>query len=369
MIYNRNVIEEAVRLIQIDETPSFYKRLRRWARKNIKKETVAPIDLISWPKGCLAVGFMHQANKLMNSDTPEGKALSILCFAEVEDFINRWIDNGCSLYTIDDCLLGQALISLYEFYASYGEKENEGKKLRYLNALDTFMNFLKAHDTDIEGSFPYRPAHKNGRIFADGIGMAAPFAIQYGVIKNDDEAIEIGMRQIKNFAKYGIDEKTGLPYHAYSIDGNSYPTHFGAVGWGRAVGWILYGIEASAQYLQRPGLSFIAVRALNELREIKETMLNSVTNYERENGLYGSQLLDNESPIDTSATSMILYAMNDNNDASQGLEKNSKFDLIKPFVSDDGQVTQAQSECMDLGVYGETYASYPWSVGMALLLD
>ena len=32
----------------------------------------------------------------------------------------------------------------------------------------------------------------------------------------------------------------------------------------------------------------------------------------------------------------------------------------------EGKVLQAQSECLDIGVYGTNYDSYPWSLGMAM---
>lgn len=372
----RNVIEEAIRLLQIDDSPNLYKRIRRFARKYIKREMVAPIDYINWPKGCLAVGLMNQAIKLKASSTAPERALSIRCMAEVEDYLDKWIKNNCPIYTIDDCLMGQALLMLSIFFQVEAVKTEDSyicaKVESFKAAAESMMNFLYKHKTDLKGSLPYRPAHGNDRIFADGIGMAAPYAIGFGVMNSDDDAIELGITQIRNFVKDGIDDSTGLPWHAISIgnDENRNIQTFGANGWGRAVGWITYGIQASIDFIEtfpQDELSFVALRAYKELIDIRESLLGKISEYSRVDGLYGSQLLDDSSPIDTSASAMILYAMKGRenqleNDIKTMLEGFSK------YIADDGQVMQAQSECMDLGVYGETYASYPWSVGMTLMI-
>lgn len=341
------IINEAVRELNIKDTPNIYRLARRWAREHIKHEIVSPIDMISWPKGCLMLGLIFQAN-----NTSIDSCIKLKCINAVEDYINKWLKKGAPIYTLDDCLCGVALLMLIQIYPKdYSHK--------LLVASDKLMKFLRNHSADTEGSWPYRPLHKNGRIFADGIGMAAPYAIYYGLINKDDRAVCLGITQIENYFKYGFDEKTELPYHAYSLNEDGSVEHFGSIGWGRAVGWIALGLKLSL-------LAFEQIdRPLTEYEEeVKETLIgsgdrfiNSVRNYMRTDGLFGSQLLDENSLIDTSASAMILFAM------GGGIENISK------FITEDGCVDMAQGECMDLGVYSNEYKSYPWSVGMTLVLE
>lgn len=341
-----NVINEAVRELNIKDTPNIYRLARRWAREHIKHEVVSPIDMISWPKGCLMLGLMFQAYNA-STDSP----IKLKCIDAVEEYINKWIKKGAPIYILDDCLCGVALLMLIQI-------SPKDYSHQLLDASDKLMQFLRNHSADTEGSWPYRPSHKNGRIFADGIGMAAPYAICYGLINKDENAVNLGIIQIENYLKYGFDVETELPYHAYSLKEDGRTEHFGSIGWGRAVGWIALGLKLSLWAFEQID------RTLTDYEEkVKEILIssvdrltNSVRNYMRIDGLFGSQLLDENSLIDTSASAMILYAMDG------GVENISK------YITEDGCVDMAQGECMDLGVYSNEYKSYPWSVGMTLVL-
>ena len=340
-----NGIDEAIRELNIKDAPNLYRMLRRWAREHIKKEVVSPIDMINWPKGCLMLGLMHQA--CFREDEYRDK-----CKEAVASYLDKWINKGSPIYTIDDCLAGIALLMLTE-------SADDTKKQRYNIAADNMMEFLKNHDQDMQGSWPYRPLHKNGRIFADGIGMAAPFAIYYGLLNKDETAIDLGIRQIDNYFTYGIDKITGLPHHAYSLNEDGTIVHFGAIGWGRAVGWIALGLKESLwafNHINRE-LSEHEKDIKIRLEERLATLTENVKLYQRKDGLFGSQLLDKAAPIDISASAMIIYAMGEYPDG------------IKAYISEDGRVDGAQGECMDLGVYSDKYGSYPWSVGMMLVVD
>lgn len=363
-----NVIEEAIRELHISDEPTLYKRMRRWARRNIKHETTEPIDVINWPKGCLLVGLMHQAILYKNASTSRGRAVSIRCAAEVKDYFDYWAGRGAEVSKIDDCLAGEALLLL----AEYLEDDH------YLRLADGIMDFLFKHDTDAEGSLPYRPGQKNGQIFADGVGMAAPFAIHYGLKSGNEDAIELGIRQISNFLKYGIDGRSGLPWHVYSLacepDEDAgvekiYSVNtFGAIGWGRALGWISFGIKESMLAMDNCKLdTFSYLQARKSLDDaylhINEVILNSY----KQTGVILSLIQDSSSKEDVSASAMCAFLTVGHADENASLADDYR-NKFAEVITDDGKVNGAQGECMGIGLYSDLYGSYPWSVGMVLCL-
>ena len=379
------IINEAIRELNISDEPDLYHLVRRWMRKNIKRETVSPIDTFNWPKGCLLVGLMHQAIKLSHANNSHDRALSLVAMASVKDYVDAWIKKGSPTYFVDDCLAGQALLLLIKEYREYSKNDENDIIKRDCAAMEKaakkVMDFLSNHDRDAEGSLPYRPNQKTYQIVADGMGMAMPYMYMYGVLFNDDDAIQLGQDQLRAFMAHAIDKESGLPWHAYKINamdesfmGNENNTQnittYGSIGWGRAVGWLMYGVQASIEafeMVESGMLSFTALVAIKELKAAKERLIQAVSKYRRESGLFGSQLPDKDSPIDTSATAMILYCCRDGLECN-GNSNSVEHNCLKEYITDDGRVMQAQSECMGLGVYGEKYDSYPWSVGMALLL-
>lgn len=346
------VIDEAIRELHVTEDPNLIKRIRRIARRVIKRQAIQPIDIISWPKGSLMLGLMHCACSLNKSDNPKDRAIAIKCIGAVKDYLDEWIRRGANTYYVDDCLTGEALLLFIQIWS---DEANSRDVSKYKSASDKMMSFLYGHDKDAEGCLPYRPGQKTGQIFADGVGMVAPFAIHYGHINDDEDAIELGLNQIRSFMKYGLDEKTSLPFHVYTLTGEK----SGAIGWGRACGWIMLGIEESIWVLEHnTPLSFMEHQCLSELKEIRAAFSETLLKYKKEDGMWGSILPDESSPIDTSASAMIRYGVRYLDDSEFGIEK---------YISEEGLVIQAQGECMGIGLYSDKYASYPWSVGLSLL--
>lgn len=325
----REIEEEAIRELWKIPKPSAVKQIKRLIRRYVLRQLVEPIDLINWPKGCLLLGIV------------KGDRL-----AEAEKYFDMWMQKKCPVYTVDDCLAGQALLYLYE--------KTETMDARYLRAAEQIMTFLYRHETDALGSLPYRPAHKTYHIYADGVGMISPFAIHYGILAKDEKAIELGIRQIINFMDFGMHEETALPYHLYCY--HSGEKRADQV-WGRAAGWLLYGIGMSISLLRQAGRE----KEVSIISERTKDFLDRVKTCADQNGLYHSVLTDLNSPVDTSATAMICLGL------QAFFEKTVDPKLLVPFV-ENGKVMQAQGECIGIGVYSENYGSYPWSVGMGLLL-
>lgn len=374
---NKSLTAEAVRLLNVSDVPDLYHRIRRWARLHIKHEPVAPIDRINWPKGILMTGLLHKAEELKNADNSVDRASCVYAVASVQEYLDRWIYGGTPVFYIDDSLAGLALLMLSEIY----RHEDDVLSDKYLRAAGFIADFLKGQRTDPEGVIPYRPAHGNDLIFADSSGMVLPFLIRYGVIKRDDDAIDMGLRQIRAVMKYGIDPESGLPCHAYSLIGDEgkvpetvkrirntdangeYPSWCRyAPGWGRALGWIMYGFGMCAEVLDRYGaISPLEIQVQNEIHRHLTTLSGTALEYVRDDGLYGSIINDPSSVPDTSATAMIYYGQTR---YGEGADVTN----LLPYITSAGEVKGAQGECQGLGVYSDDYGSYPWSVGSVLML-
>lgn len=306
-----------------------------------------PIDKINWPNGLLAKGLIDYYMGHKNSE--EAREIREV----LQNYYDGWIKNGHKMYYLDDALSGVALIELHQIT---GEE-------CYKQAADEMMRFLSFHITDKAGSLLYRPNQKNGYIFADSIGMICPFLCKYGSTYGDAKAIQLAVTQIQNFIDFGMDGKTGLPYHGYKFeDGLKY----GIIGWGRAVGWLMLGMSESLAYMEElsPDYEYI--------KQIYRRLVDKVESYQLENGLYCWQLGAKEGPVDTSATAMILYSIAQSLDMKVliGIHKSrmmrgreALFGMVR-----EGKLDHCLAECQGFSMYPQVYGAYPWSLGPALSL-
>lgn len=315
--------------------------------KALTGQRTAPADKINWPNGLLAKGLMDYYMQHRNAE----EAREILdC---VKRYYDRWISHGCKMYYLDDAYSGMALIDLHQ---ETGEE-------KYKKAAEKMANYLLGHEVDGAGSLPYRPWQKNQYIFADGIGMVCPFLCKYGSTYRDMSAINVAVTQLQNFIGYGMDDKTGLPYHGYQYESG---VKYGIIGWGRAVGWLMIGMAESLAYMEEshPGYETI--------KQAYRRMVDKVEAYQLEGGLYGWQLMAKEGPVDTSATAMILYAIARSLDTRVliGIHKSRMMRGREALWSSvkDGKIYGALAECQGFSMYPQVYGAYPWSLGPALSL-
>ena len=320
--------------------------LKRTA-KMLTGRKVEPLDKINWPTGLVAKSLSDYYMKNKNS---EEARIILDC---LKKYYDKWISHGCKRYYLDDVFSGMALIDLHQMT---GDE-------KYKKAADTMVKYLFDHETDRAGSLPYRPNQKNGYIFADGIGMICPFLCKYGSTYGDMNAINLAVTQIQNFIEYGMDAKTGLPYHGYHYETG---VKYGIVGWGRAAGWLMIGMSESLAYMENDRPSY------EMIKQSYRRLVDKVEAYQLEGGLYSWQLGAKEGPIDTSATAMILYAI------ARSLETKVLIGIHKSRMIrgrealwgtvKDGRIDGCLAECQGFSMYPQVYGSYPWSLGPALSL-
>lgn len=320
--------------------------LKRTA-KMLTGRKVEPLDKINWPTGLLAKSL---ADYYMKNKNSEEARIILDC---LKKYYDKWISHGCKMYYLDDAFSGMALIDLHQIT---GDE-------KYKNAADTMVRYLFDHETDHAGSLPYRPNQKNDYIFADGIGMICPFLCKYGSTYGDMNAINLAVTQIQNFIEYGMDAKTGLPYHGYHYETG---VKYGIIGWGRAVGWLMIGMSESLAYMENDRPSY------EMIKQSYRRLVDKVEAYQLEGGLYSWQLGAKEGPIDTSATAMILYAI------ARSLETKVLIGIHKSRMIrgrealwgtvKDGRIDSCLAECQGFSMYPQVYGTYPWSLGPALSL-
>lgn len=335
----------------------------------LRRET-AKEDLIFWPAGLLAAGLWTCREELIKggqkqretAESAEAKRLIGMIENALAAYYDRWQKKGMPLQVLDDLLSGEVLMYAFSEAEKTPAKDIlglSGKALR--DALDRLAAYGAQYPTDGAGSFYYRPAHGNTAVFVDGIGLACPFLYKYGETFGKEEYRELAVRQIENFLSYGMDGRTGLPYHGYDMtDGRKH----GIIGWGRAVGWLLRGMvgcltsDYGRQRLEAP------------YRELVKAVLA----WQRPDGYFSWQLQALEGPADTSATGMICAAVR------QGMELGiltgpeyeqalqTGIGAVYQSVKD-GKVYDCSGECEGFGQYPQRYGAYPWALGMALILE
>lgn len=312
--------------------------------KKVLGRYVAPKDLISWPTGLLA-NALSENHEIQEENSEVRIAL--------EAYFDRWIQAGMPIYYIDDVLCGIALLDLYQ--VSGNEKYKAG--------VDAMVGYLyNITNMDKAGSIPYRHKQNNQYIFVDGIGMMCPFLCKYGKEMQDGKAIALAMIQIQNMLKYGMDEKSMLPYHGYEYKSG---IKYGIIGWGRAVGWLLMGMSGMLQYLTEDKTNHTYIKA--NLCKI----IDSAIKYQRQDGSFAWQLEAQEGPADSSATAMIVLAMIQL--IQDGISSDSSYsDVVEralQYIVDcekNGEIFNCSGECLGFSQYPQIYGAYPWSLGPGL---
>lgn len=296
----------------------------------------------------------------------------------LKQYYDAWIGKGLPIYNIDNIMNGYSLLYVYE----------KTKDNKYKQAADRLYEYLCDYVKKMGNPMPYRKNHPT-HVYVDGLGMVVPFLCRYGSMFQNKEALELGIRQIEAFFKYGMDEKSGLCYHGYDTKSH---IKQGIIGWGRAVGWLMLAMADSMEYLPEGKEKEEMFVAFQELTE-------AVLKFQRKDGYFSWQLLAIEGPKDTSATAMIGYAIKKVylNEKSKtacwctgekemssklglssekcGIEEETKNkveaalkQIEKALFNSykEGNIYDCSGECEGFSQYPQVYGAYPWSLGPAV---
>ena len=381
----------ALRNLQEIEHPSPLKRGKDTVKRLLKRPGDASIqDPLFWPAGLLLLGLVETGN-------PEAQN-------SAKTYLQRHLHAGGAhprLLHVDDALAMGAGLRLLEkeeerIVAQKQEIPQEASRLSaipsrfsdlssrredfssrrkdfssLLHEGKRFADILRKLPADAEGSLIYNPASGGDDIFADGCGMVSFFFSLLAACKGQDRSsyLSFAASQLTAFLQHGMDKRSGLPYHGYSLKKG---VKQGIPGWSRAAGWLLMGYT---EYL-------IACKKKNGRQSLPDEklflpyfqLLQSILNCQREDGALSWILCSSEGAVDTSGLSMLCYAIG--RAEGEGLLAECPtllpqqiFSLrhsLLPYIREDGLVTGSLSACEDFAVHRQIYGSYPWGQGAAL---
>lgn len=342
---NEKLLDNNIEMLFSWGKPDVKQKIKRCIRKYFLHQALPPVDQWFWPQAVLAEGIMAVAKS--ESSTKEEKKR---CLETLEQYYTLWIASRQNLYYVDNAMHGNTLLDLYEL---------TGKEA-YLAAAGKLADYLRDYPQDAKGNLCYRVKNPDW-IFADALGMICPFLCRYGEMTGKKELTDMAVLQLTNFLKYGMDQNSGLPYHGYD---SKTGIKQGCIGWGRAVGWLMMGLNGCLKYLPETHPQY------QVLSESAVKLEQTVWKYQRTDGGFSWLLTALEGPEDTSAAGMILDGIY-NGRMSQDEKKEKALVNAMNFLFhhiSDGNVTGASCECEGYAQYPQKYGVYPWGNGVVLKL-
>ena len=381
----------ALRNLQEIEHPSPLKRGKDTVKRLLKRPGDASIqDPLFWPAGLLLLGLVETGNSEAQNSA--------------RTYLQRHLHAGGAhprLLHLDDALAMGAGLRLYQkeeerigaleqqspqeasrfsaipsrFSDLSSQREDFSSRREDFSSLlhegERFADILRKLPADAEGSLIYNPASGGDDIFADGCGMVSFFFSLLAACKGQDRSsyLSFAASQLTAFLQHGMDKRSGLPYHGYSLKKGAKQ---GIPGWSRAAGWLLMGYT---EYL-------IACKSIKGRQSLPDEklflpyfqLLQRILNCQREDGALSWILCSSEGAVDTSGLSMLCYAIG--RAEGEGLLAECPtllpqqiFSLrhsLLPYIREDGLVTGSLSACEDFAVHRQIYGSYPWGQGAAL---
>lgn len=328
---------------------------RRQNVKYIVKRLLKPVgtpkkDSFFWPHAMLALALESAGNTEV-----------------LKKYYDLWIEKDIPVYNLDNVMNGYSLLYVYK----------QTKEKKYEEVAHRLYGYICNYKREMGNTLPYRRQHPK-HVYVDAVGMIVPFLCRYGKEFEKKEAIDLGTDYLLDFLKYGMDEKTGLPYHGYDLETK---VKYGVIGWGRAVGWLMLGMADSMEYISNGEKKVVLQKFFWELTD-------ACVGYLRKDGYFSWQLTALEGPKDTSATAMVGYAVQKairvsgienqltcsgqksaNSVEYQHLVAQTKMAILSSCKN--GNIYDCSGECEGFSQYPQVYGAYPWSlgVGVRLLLD
>ncbi|MBF8457256.1 glycoside hydrolase family 88 protein [Kaistella sp. G5-32] len=212
-----------------------------------------------------------------------------------------------------------------------------------------------------DGTIAYKN-HVSEFRFVDTVGFICPFLVNYGVLFDIPEAVNLAVKQIKEYQKWGMMPIQNIPCHTYKID-SKIPV--GLFGWGRGLGWFVIGLIDS----------WHAIPDNHPLKaEIKEIIIktaHSVFPFQNEDGSFPWLLFDPGSRADSSATAtsawfFTLAAEIPEIKIECVLAKEKCMRYLQSVTRRDGTVDFSQGDTKGIGVYSMNFDRLPFTQGFVL---
>ena len=229
----------------------------------------ATIPRNSWPDGVLAKSVAAVLED--GGSQHEVDILKLYC--------DRMLaaDERVALERIDAGLNGEALLLLSR--TAGGE--------RYRDAADHIWSYYQIR-AKREGTLAYLEPNPVGLRFVDTLPMVCPFLAKYSVATGVVDARRLSVKQLREFMEFGVDERTGLPFHAYDPASGNAPV--GLLGWGRGTGWYALALIDTIPFVSADDRSDLDVRSTDRL-------IGAVLKYQRSDGGWGARNYSINEPL------------------------------------------------------------------------
>jgi unsaturated rhamnogalacturonyl hydrolase len=260
----------------------------------------------------------------------------------------QWIDKP---EHIDSAILAYAMMKLNFIDPS-----------KYNKALDFIWELIQDH-IGVDGTVAYRKSMESYR-YVDTLGFICPFLVCYGIKFNKNECIDLAIKQIKEYEKYGMLDKYYIPCHAYELE-NKVP--LGLYGWGRGLGWFSVGLIDTWNELPKDN------KHKSVLEQSIKMFAKSVISLQQNNGGWNWTVTRKESRPDSSATAVLgwflLNAAKLDNISSECLKSAEKaIRYLMKVTRRNGAVDFSQGDTKDIGVYSMLFNILPFSQGFCIRL-
>ena len=231
---------------------------------------------------------------------------------------------------------------------------------KYKPSLDYTYELIKELVGE-DNTVKYRESMTNYR-YVDTVGFISPFLVKYGLKYNDEKAIELGIKQITEYYKYGFDSDNNIPFHAYDVN-NKYK--LGLCGWGRGLGWFAIGLIDAWRELPNNN------KYKNILEEIVIKYANTILKVQLDNGGFGWTVTRKETRIDSSTTATLGYFLVCASEIEEITESclegyNKAIKYLMSVTKKNGEVDFSQGDTKDIGVYSVLFDILPFAQGFAL---
>ena len=233
---------------------------------------------------------------------------------------------------------------------------------KYKPSLDYTYELIKELVGE-DNTVKYRKSMPNYR-YVDTVGFISPFLVKYGLKYNDEKAIELGIKQITEYYKYGFDSESNIPFHAYDVN-NKYK--LGLCGWGRGLGWFAIGLIDAWRELPNNN------KYKNILEEIVIKYANTILKVQLDNGGFGWTVTRKETRIDSSTTATLGYFLVCASEIEEITESclegyNKAIKYLMSVTKKNGEVDFSQGDTKDIGVYSGEFNILPFTQGFTLRL-
>ncbi|EJR53261.1 hypothetical protein IIM_02625 [Bacillus cereus VD107] len=272
---------------------------------------------------------------------------------EVVKFLNSKFDDNGQWITkpqhVDGAILAYAIMKIDSIDID-----------KYKDALDYTWEMIKKHVGE-DGTIGYRNSMQSYR-YVDTIGFVCPFLVAYGIRYNKDECVDLAVKQITEYERYGMLDTYHIPSHAYKLVGK---IPVGLYGWGRGVGWFAIGLIDAWNELPQDNKYKVI------LTECIAKYAKAFMGFQQDNGSWNWTITRNECRADSSATAtlgwFVLNAAQINDISNECLDSADKaINYLMKVTRRNGAVDFSQGDTKDIGVYSMLFNILPFTQGFCI---